>query len=94
MAKKVLVTKNGAKGISDLRVFLPRSISINPAVAPIKKAKNKATKIFGKPRKSPIKKANFTSPIPIHFSWEIKTIIKKKTAAPIALKIAELKIEN
>ena len=84
MAKKVPVTKNGAKGISDLRVFLPRAIRINPTAAPIKKAKNKATKMSGKPRNKPIKKANFISPTPIHLPREIRTIVRKKVAAPKA----------
>lgn len=66
IARKVPVTKNGPKGTSDLRVFLPAIISPSPTRAPIKKAKNKATKILGEPKKRPIKKANLTSPKPSH----------------------------
>ena len=54
--------KNGPKGISDLKVFLFKTIKITPIIAPIKKAKNKAISILGKPKNIPIKKANFTSP--------------------------------
>ena len=88
------VTRNGPKGISDFRVFLPEAIKTNPIIAPIKKAKNKAIKICGYPKTKPIKKASFTSPTPIQRPLEIRTIKKKKTAAETALKIAELKIEN
>ena len=52
-----------------------------PIIAPMKKAKKRATKMFGKDKIKPIKKANFISPTPIHFPWEIKTIIKKKSEA-------------
>lgn len=83
-ARKVPVTKNGAKGTSDLKVFLLRTIRINPTTAPIKKAKKRATKIFGQPRKRPIRKANFISPTPIHLPREIRTIVRKKAAAPKA----------
>jgi len=94
IAKKVPVTKNGPKGTSLFRVFLPDIINPIPIIAPIEKAKNRANKIFGKPRNKPIKKANFTSPRPSHLPWEIKTIAKKNPAAPRALRIENLKIEN
>lgn len=77
-AKKVPETKKGAKGISDFKVFNFNEIKINPKIAPEKKAKNKAIIIFGKPKKIPNKKAKKTSPQPINFSLERKTIKKKK----------------
>ena len=83
----VPVTKNGPKGTSDLRVFFWLTINPTPIIAPIKKAKNKAAKIFGKPKINPIKKANFISPTPIHLPRDTKTIAKKKAAAPKALNI-------
>ena len=86
------VIKNGPKGISDLRVFLPENISPNPIIAPRKKAKNRATRILGNPKISPIKKASFISPIPIHFPRETKTISKKKTEAKIADKREFIKV--
>ena len=92
-ARNVPVTRNGPKGTSDFKVFLPEITNPNPIIAPIKKAKNKATKILGKPRKRPIKKANFISPIPSQRPREIKTIARKKIAAPIALRIENLKID-
>ena len=78
IAKKVPVTKNGPKGTSLFRVFLPDIINPTPIIAPLEKAKNKANKIFGKPRNKPIKKANFTSPRPIHLPRENKIIARKK----------------
>ena len=92
-ARNVPVTKNGPKGTSDFKVFLPATISPIPIIAPIKKAKNKANKIFGKPRKSPIKKANLISPTPSHLPREIRTIARKKAEAKIDGKIG-LKIPN
>ena len=77
-ARNVPVIKKGPKGTSDFKVFLPKVINPNPIIAPIKKAENKATKIFGKLKKSPIKKANLMSPIPIHFPRETRKIIKNK----------------
>ena len=61
--------------------------------APIKKAKNKATKIFGQPRIRPIKKANLTSPTPIHLPRETK-IIKRKNAPAIKPAIIKLKRDS
>lgn len=81
MAKKVPTTKNGPKGTSDFKVFLPVKISPIPIIAPIKKAEKRANKIFGKPKKRPRKKASFISPIPIHLPQDIKTIIRKKAEA-------------
>ena len=51
-----------------------------PTKAPIKKAKNKATRILGQPTTRPIKKASLMSPIPIQRPLETKTISKKKAA--------------
>ena len=84
MAKKVPVTKNGPKGISDFKVFLPKAIRINPTIAPIEKAKNKATKMLGYPKTNPIRKANFMSPTPIHLPREIRIKNRKKAEAKIA----------
>ena len=81
---KVPVTRKGPNGTSDFKLFLPEITSPNPIIAPIEKAKNKATKIFGKDKNSPIKKANLTSPKPIHLPPEIKTIARKNKAAPKA----------
>ena len=83
-AIKVPVTKKGPKGTSDFKVFLPETISPNPIIAPIEKAKNKATKIFGKPKNKPIKIASLKSPIPIHLPRETRTIARKNVAAPKA----------
>lgn len=93
-ARNVPATKNGPNGTSLFKVFFPVKINPIPIIAPIKKAKNKAAKIFGKPKINPIKKANFISPTPIQRPREIKTIIRKKAAAPRALRIENLKIEN
>jgi len=89
----VPVTKNGPKGTSLFRVFFLAKISPIPIIAPIKKDKNKAIKILGKPKKSPIKKASFISPIPIQRPFEISTINKKNVAAAKA-EINGLKIRN
>ena len=56
MAMMVPITKKGPKGISLFKPFLPNKINPIPIIAPIKKAENKAAKIFGKPIKIPIKK--------------------------------------
>jgi len=88
-AIKVPVTKKGPKGTSDFKVRFPEIISPKPIIAPIEKAKNKATKMFGQLKNNPINAANFTSPRPIHFPWEIKTIARKKVAAPRALRIGK-----
>lgn len=73
--------KNGPKGISDFKVFFFKTIKIMETKAPIKKAKNKATKILGQPRINPINKANFMSPTPIHLPLETKTMARKKAPA-------------
>ena len=80
-AINVPITKNGPKGTSLCIFFLPAKISPTPIIAPIKKAKNKATKIFGQPKNKPIKNASLMSPIPIQRPRDIKTIAKKKLAA-------------
>ena len=82
----VPITKNGPNGISLFKLFfLPvrsgKTINIKPIIAPKKKAKNKAVKIFGNPNKIPIKRANFTSPKPIAMPLENKNIIKKNPDA-------------
>ena len=82
-AKNVPKTKNGPKGISLFKFFLCKTISITPIIAPKKNAKNSAVKTFGRPSKNPIKTANFTSPKPIHFPFEIKKIARKKPDAII-----------
>ena len=81
MAITVPPAKNGPKGISDFRVFFFKIIKIMETKAPIRKAKNKATKILGQPRIKPINKANFMSPTPIHLPLETKTIARKKAPA-------------
>lgn len=78
-AINVPVTKNGPKGISLLRVFFLKIINPIPIIAPIKKAKKRAMRILGKPRKSPIKNANFGSPQPIQRPFDIR-IMKIKRA--------------
>jgi len=83
MAINVPITKNGPKGTSDFKVFLPATISPIPIIAPIKKARNRATKIFGQPKNKPIKKASLKSPRPIHFPREKIIIAKKKTDGKI-----------
>ena len=76
------VIKNGPKGNSLLIVFFFNIISPNPIIAPIKKARNKASSALGQPSKKPIKKASLISPTPIHLPRETRTINKKKPAAP------------
>ena len=83
-AMKVPVTRNCPNGTSLFRVFLFNKINPIPIIAPIRKAKKSATRILGKPSKKPIKKASFISPTPIHLPREIKTIARKKPAAPRA----------
>ncbi len=78
IAKIVAPTKNGPKGISDFKVFFLRANKITEIAAPIKKAKNKAAKIFGQPRIRPIKIANLKSPTTINLPREISTIARKK----------------
>ena len=80
----VPATKNGPKGTSDFKVFLPKNISPMPIIAPLIKAKNKAAKILGQPSTNPIKKASLISPMPIHLPLEIKTMKRKNAAAPKA----------
>ena len=84
MAMIVPATKKGPKGISLFKPFLPNKINPIPIIAPIKKAKNKAAKIFGNPIKIPMKKTNFTSPNPIHLPLEIRKIKRKNKEATSA----------
>lgn len=84
MAKMVPETKKGPKGTSDFKVFLPEIINPTPMIAPIKKAKNKATRMFGNPKNKPIKIASLTSPKPIARPREIRNIARKNKAAPTA----------
>ena len=93
-AINVPITKKGAKGTWLFKVFLPKAINPISIIAPIKKAENRATKILGQLKKSPIKKPNLTSPNPIQRPRDISQKRKKKPAAPKPLKIEELKIEN
>ena len=76
-AIKVDPVKNGPKGISDFNFFFFRVNKIIEIIAPLKKAKNKATKRFDTPKSKPIKTPIFISPIPIHLPRDIKTIIRK-----------------
>ncbi len=84
MAIKVPVIKNGAKGTSLFKPFLPENIIINPIIAPIKNAKNSPTNIIGKPKISPNNIANLTSPNPIQAPLETRYIIKKNKDPKIA----------
>ena len=93
-AKNVPTTKNGPKGTSLCNVFLPKIIIPMPIIAPLKKAENKPTKIFGQPRIKPIRKTSLTSASPIHLPREIRNIVPKNNAAPRALKIEDWKIGN
>ena len=81
---KVPATKNGPKGISDFIFFLPLIIKQIPRIAPIKKAKNKATTIPGKPSNNPIKNPSLISPIPIPLPLVTKTNKRKNKAEPKA----------
>lgn len=72
--------KKGPNGIWDLSPFLPNRIKHTPIIAPEKKDNNKAIKMPGQPRINPIKKANLTSPNPIHLPLEINIKLRKKTA--------------
>ena len=83
---KVATTKKGAKGTSDLSVFFFKIIKAVPITAPIKKARNKAIKIWGHPKNNPIKKANLMSPTPIQLPRETSTKKKKKAEGIIAAK--------
>ena len=77
-AINVPITRNGAKGTSDFKVFLLRAMRPVPIKAPIRKEEKRAIKMFGQPRNSPKKKTNLTSPNPSQFPWEIKKIKRKK----------------
>ena len=79
--KKVPIIKNGPNGISDFIVFFLKIIKPTPTMAPRRKARKRAIKTYGQPRKSPIKKANFMSPIPIPLPLVIKTINRKNPPA-------------
>ncbi len=85
IAKNVPETKNGPKGIWDFIVFRFKKINIKPTIAPLKKAKNKATKIFGQPKKRPIKIESLKSPQPIQVSFEIKMIARKNREGKIPM---------
>jgi len=78
---RVPATKKGPKGTSDFKFFFLKDIKANPTRAPLRKAKNKATKMLGQPKRSPIKKTSFTSPIPIHLPFDKSTTAKKKAEA-------------
>ena len=56
------------------------------STAPVKKAIYCAYTIPGKPKSSPIKKANFTSPNPIPFPFVPKNSARKNPPDPIAEK--------
>lgn len=80
-AIKVPKTRKGAKGTSVFRVFPFKAINIVPITAPIRKDRNKASKVLGQLNKRPKKKTNLTSPKPSHFPRETKKIAKKKAVA-------------
>ena len=82
-ATSVPMIKKGANGNSLFNPYFLKYIKIIPSIAPKKKDKNKPTKIFGKPNKSPNKIANLTSPKPIHAPLDIKKINKKNPDAII-----------
>ena len=83
IAKKVPDTRNGPKGTSDFKVFLPAIINPAPIIAPIKKAENRATTISGHPSNKPINIANLKSPSPIQWPLEITIIAKRNKAGKI-----------
>ena len=83
-ARKVPITKKGAKGTSVFKFFPFKAINPTPIIAPIKKDKNRASNILGKPTSKPKKKANFTSPKPSHLPLERRKMAKKKMVAPTA----------
>lgn len=60
--------------------------------APVKKATYKAIIIFGNPKKSPIKKANFTSPIPMPRPRVMRDKKRKNKNEPIAAKRLDIRI--
>jgi len=69
--------KKGAKGISLLKVFFFKMIRIIPIKLPKIEAKKTAIKMFGNPKKSPIKNKNFMSPKPIQLPFEKMKMRKK-----------------
>jgi len=75
------MTKKGAKGTSDFKVFFLKAISPVPIMAPIRKDKNRATEILGQPRRRPRKKTNLTSPKPNQRPRDTKNIIRKRALA-------------
>lgn len=81
IAINVPATRKGPKGTCDFMVFFPHNISATPIIAPIENAEKRANTIFGKPNKSPIKKANFTSPNPIHSPRDKRKSAKKNPIA-------------
>ncbi len=68
--------KNGANGIFEFLFILPEYIPINANISPRREANPVATNNPGKPIKTPIRAANFTSPIP-SFPFVIKRIPKR-----------------
>ena len=79
---KVAPVKKGPRGISDFRAFFFKTNRIIETAPPIKKAKNRAVKSWGKPKSNPIKIPILTSPMPIHLPRDIRNI-SKKNAPPI-----------
>lgn len=90
-ATNVPVTKKGPNGNWLFIFFFPKPIKNNPKIAPNKKDKNKATKILGKPKKSPIKNPILASPSPIHLPRDMNQIKKKNPPAPIPANNGERK---
>lgn len=60
-------------------------------IAPVQKENKKAKNVLKGPKKNPIESANFESPYPIHFSFDIKDKLKKKKAKKRPLKICDKK---
>src|SRR4030065_1014408 len=94
MIIKLATVKKGPKGISDFRVFFLKIIKTKEISAPNKKARNTAANNWRGPKNKPSKNPILTSPIPIHFSFEIKT--KKRKNPPKTSEAAkdEVSIEN
>lgn len=79
-------TKNGPNGTSDFIPFFFHKISMIPISPPVKNATYKAIGACGNPSKSPIRKANFTSPKPIPRPLVRRNINKKKRKHPMPVK--------
>lgn len=74
--------RKGPNGISLLKLLSLKIINTTPIIAPKKKAKNKATDMFGQPKNKPIKKDSFTSPNPIQRPLDTRKIKRKNIKDP------------